>query len=127
MENSTEYNELAMYIILNNDLSMRKGKLVSQGAHAAAQVTRILEQMCYEQTKINQTCLKYKKWTREGETKIVLKGTQQQLEELSKLPETVTIIDEGRTQIAPNSLTAIAFFPNTKQNMAEIIKDYKLL
>lgn len=126
-EKIIDENEIAMYIVLNNDLGMGKGKLVSQGAHAVSHATRILEQMCYEQTKINSTCIKYKKWIKEGEAKIVLKGTTLQLEQLMKLPESVHVIDSGRTQIAPNSLTAVAFFPNTKKNMFEIVKELKLL
>jgi PTH2 family peptidyl-tRNA hydrolase len=126
MEDNTD-SEIAMYIVLNNDLNMGKGKLVSQGAHAASKVTRVLEQMCYEQTKLNSACIRYKKWTRTGEAKIVLKATTEKLRELLKLPECEYIIDAGRTQIAPDSLTAIAFFPNTKKVMHDVVSDLKLL
>lgn len=129
-ENSTmesENDELAMYIIVNNDLGMGKGKLVSQGSHAACEVVVQLEQMCFQQTKISDQCMRYKKWSRNGKAKIVLKGTQTDIESLLENPETCHIIDAGRTQIAPNSLTAIAFYPNYKKRMESIIGNFKLL
>ena len=126
-EQLNEDNDLAMYIILNNDLHMGKGKLVSQGCHVASNITRTLEKMCNEQTKMNDICLRYKKWLKEGETKIVLKATTIQLEELLKYPEAKHIIDAGRTQIPENSLTAVGFYPNTKKNMKNILGHYSLL
>jgi PTH2 family peptidyl-tRNA hydrolase len=126
-------DELAMYIIMNNDLGMGKGKLVSQGAHAACDVVIHLEQMCHEQTRLSEECIKYKKWQRSGYAKIVKKATQIELEELIELsknksiPRCFPIIDAGRTQIAPNSLTAIAFFPNEKSIMTPIVGKFKLL
>lgn len=120
-------DEIAMYIFINTDLSMGKGKMVGQGSHVVSRITRNLEQMCYEQKKLNETCVKYKKWIGSGEAKIVLKATTTQLEELKKLPNSEYVLDQGRTQIAPNSLTAVGFYPDTKKNMEEITKDYKLL
>lgn len=128
MENTqTHEDELAMYIIINNDLGMGKGKMVSQGAHAACDTVIHLEQMCYEQRKIPDVCVRYKKWYKTGQAKIVCKATQQELENLCKISESYSIIDAGRTQIAPNSLTAVAFCPNLKSIMYPIVGKFKLL
>lgn len=125
-DKSDKSDELAMYIILNNDLHMGKGKLVSQGSHVVSKITRNLEKMCNDKPKSDQVT-KYKKWLKNGEAKIVLKATTLQLEELLKLPESEYIIDAGRTQIAENSLTAVGFYPNTKTTMGKILGNYSLL
>ncbi len=129
-DNSTkklENDEIAMYIVLNNDLGMGKGKMVSQGAHAACRAVVKLEQLCYKQRKISDACVRYKKWSNEGCAKIVIKATQKELEDLCKLPESYCIYDAGRTQISPNSLTAVAFGPNYKSVMAPIVGKFKLM
>lgn len=118
--------DIAMYIILNNDLQMNKGKLVSQGCHTVSQITRKLERLSISNPN-NDICVRYKKWIKNGEAKIILKGNTQQLEELLKLTETEYVIDAGKTQIPENSLTAVGFYPNFKKNMSDILSNYKLL
>jgi len=116
-----------MYIIINNDLNMTKGKIAAQACHAACRVTRCLE---------GQNNANYKAWLRSGEAKIVLKGTEAKMLELiekydnSKTRETnrcVNVIDAGLTQIPSGSLTAMAFFPVQKKNAPPEIASYKLL
>ncbi len=70
----------------------------------------------------------YIKWKANGfSAKVVLKATQNQLEELMKDPRAHHIRDAGKTQIAPNSLTVVGFYPALKTQMAPITSDYKLL
>lgn len=119
--------EQAMYIIINNDLNMGKGKIAAQACHAACRVTRALH---------NQNNSNYNTWLRNGEAKIVLKATETEMLQLidkydnSKSKETnrcVNVRDAGFTQIAPNSLTALAFFPCFKKDAPTEIKNFKLL
>jgi PTH2 family peptidyl-tRNA hydrolase len=119
--------EHAMYIIINNDLNMGKGKIAAQACHAACRVTRCLH---------GQNNADYNTWLRSGEAKIVLKGTEKQMLELiekydnsktSQSNRCVNVHDAGHTQVAPNSLTAIAFFPVLKKNAPEELSKYKLL
>lgn len=119
--------EYAMYIIINNDLDMKKGKIGAQASHAACKVTRILH---------NQNNTNYNAWLKNGEAKIVLGAREAEMLQLidkydnSKSRDThrcVNIHDAGLTQIPANSLTAIAFFPCLKKNAPEETKKLKLL
>jgi len=120
-------NKYKMYIVINNNLSMGKGKIVAQACHVACQVTRILHGTNNE---------KYDNWLRAGEAKIVLKATEKEINELidkydnSKTSENnrcVYIHDAGFTQIPAGSLTAIAFFPIQKKDAPKEISKLKLL
>jgi PTH2 family peptidyl-tRNA hydrolase len=120
MNNLSEY---AMYIFINNDLKMDKGKIASQTGHIVQQIIENIKDVTVKKDFIDR----YNVWKNNGSTKIILKASEKQLKELLKLPESVYIIDAGRTQIPSNSLTAVGFYPNIKKNMIDITKDYKLL
>lgn len=119
--------DYAMYIIINNNLNMQKGKIAAQASHAACRVTRILH---------NQGNTSYNNWLRDGEAKIVLKGTEEEMLQLinkydnsktKEINKCVSVHDAGRTQIPSGSLTAISFFPVLKKDAPEEIKKFKLL
>ncbi len=99
-----------IYIFVNNDLKMSTGKVDSQVGHV---VLKIVEHVL--NNKKSQEYLRYQEWKKNGQTKIVLKANQNDLMELIKLPESKYIIDAGKTQISPNSLTVVGFFPNIHQ------------
>ncbi len=58
-------NNLIMYILVNNNLNMGKGKITVQVPHSACNITNYL-------TKYPTN--KYKKWLQTGMTKIVLRS-----------------------------------------------------
>lgn len=120
-------DSLAMYVFINDDLKMGKGKIAGQTGHAVHYLIKSLEQMKHQCMTIPDSCKRYDRWEKEGCAKIVLKATGEQLEQLRLLPESVYVIDAGKTQIAPGSLTAVGFYPNTKLSMMSVTKDYKLL
>ena len=126
-DNLFECNEIAMYIFVNNDLKMEKGKIASQVGHGVASVIQQLEQWCYEVAYPPEYCTKYKIWNKTGHAKLVLKATQEQMIKLTEYPNARHIIDQGRTQIESNSLTVVAFFPEYKKKMKSITEGYKLL
>ena len=107
-KNDSEY---VMYLVVNNDLKMGKGKIAAQCAHAACKVTRILE-------RYKPTPKYYKTWEKNAEPKIVLKSDKEQINELlEKYALTkqrfsidniwcVPIRDAGRTQIKAMGWTA---------------------
>ena len=118
-----------MYIIVNNDLKMGKGKIAAQCCHAACQIVKILE------NRKNSDTI-YSQWNTFGQAKIVLKATEEQLMNIlsefsHKKPNNeiwcISIRDMGLTQIPENSLTVIAFRPIDKKNTPDIIKQLKLL
>lgn len=133
--------ELTMYIFVNKSLGMGKGKIAGQVGHAAQYVTakilragmdciiqnhlkNILSPMKIDDTSLPDEYERYMKWE-SGSKKVILQATQEELEQLQKMPESVSVYDAGRTQIAPNSLTVVAFYPSA--TIGEKFKDYKLL
>lgn len=106
-------HEQSMYIIVNNDLNMGKGKAISQAAHAVEVVTEKLVSAMYESSLPKDIIVNYKKYMITGRRKIVLRASQEQMCDLMKEKDAVYIVDEGLTQIPKDSLTAIAFFPSS--------------
>lgn len=122
MENS----QLYMYILVNDDLKMGKGKIAGQVGHVVGLITEEIIRKSYETTtKVPDCYTRYMKWKETGYAKVVLKATQEQIEKLMGEPETLYIRDLGRTQIAPNSLTVLGFYPSA--NLKNKLKEFKLL
>lgn len=93
-----------MYIFLNRGLGMSPGKLAAQAGHAAVEAFQITD----------RDSNVFRLWYRSGHyKKIVLLGrNEDHMRNIEKYIEargvsTVTIIDEGRTEIEPMSITAI--------------------
>jgi peptidyl-tRNA hydrolase, PTH2 family len=120
--NLDEDQNYVMYIIVNSSLKMGKGKLAAQVGHGVH--------------KMAQYCLEHKKdlWNKYVNSnipKIVLKTkSQEQLLEVIDKTKNIFksyVIDEGRTQIAKNSLTVVSYEPMLKENVPDVIKELKLL
>lgn len=123
-----------MYIVVNSDLSMGKGKIAAQCCHAACDVTRILE-------RNGKKCPNYREWLKDGETKVVLRATEKEILKLLDEYEVDKIVkrespnqiwcssvqDAGRTQIPAGSLTCVAFRPFAKDDMPAEVRKFKLL
>lgn len=109
-----------MYIVVNNDLKMGKGKMCAQVGHVVAAWTRRLEKAPNDA---------YQKWLRFLEPKIVLKGNLTILTALrQKYPhQTEIVIDAGKTQVAPGSLTVLAFQPMHINNAPPELASLELL
>ena len=124
--NELEQSPLYMYVFVNDDLKMGKGKIAGQVAHVVGLITEEIIRESYETTKGVPDCYtRYMVWKATGHAKVILKASQKQIESMIGEPETMYIRDAGRTQIAPNSLTVLGFFPSA--NLKEKFKDYKLL
>lgn len=109
-----------MYIIVNSSLKMGKGKIAAQVGHGVHKMT----EYCLEHHKELWT-----KYVNSGIPKIVLKTSQDQLLEVINKTKNIFksyVIDEGRTQIAKDSLTAVSYIPLLKENAPDILKSLKL-
>ena len=104
INSNVDYN---MYIFVNNDLNMSKGKIASQVGHV---ILSIVEHIL--NNKKSDEFARYKEWKNQGQPKIILKATEDDLNKLKELPESKYVIDAGVTQVKPNSLTVVGFFPN---------------
>lgn len=116
----SEY-ETAMYLFVNNDLGMGKGKIAGQVGHAVQHLMKTL---------IRFPTPAYIEWDNALSRKIVLKATQKELEELidkwSKVDMTV-VYDAGRTQIPSGSMTVVGFAPKYLRDVPPEWKSFKLL
>ncbi len=128
--NDSAKKDIAMYIFINNDLHMEKGKIAGQCSHATQHIIEEIIFQHYNCKKEESLQIKddYINWKKHhGSAKIVLKATQSDLEELMNLPNSTYVRDAGKTQIAPNSLTCVAFYPCKKSELIHITQKYKLL
>lgn len=114
--------ELILYIIVNSTLpkKMTSGKVAGQVGHAV--------QYCIEDMIVNNRNL-YNEYKNSLCVKIVLQAkTEEELNNILSLTnKKFIVIDAGRTQIEPNSLTAISFLPMKRKNVPQIIKNLSLL
>jgi len=111
--------DYVMYIFVNDDLKMGKGKIASQVGHC---VQNLIEELLENNKK--EKYQDYIKW-KNGSKKIILKATYSQLVELQKNDIARSVYDAGHTQIESNSLTVVGFFPSNK--LRNVFKEYKLL
>lgn len=116
--------DLKQVIIVNKELGMRKGKIAAQVAHAAVK--------CAIYTFCTKPDL-YQAWDDAGHKKVCIEAeNKEQCEKLFVLAmqkEIVAskIIDQGLTQIPPNSLTCVAIGPDDEAKIDEITGALKLL
>jgi len=119
-------DKLYMYVLVNDDLKMGKGKIAGQVGHVVGLITEEIIRKSYESSKGVPDCyLRYVKWKHLGHAKIILKATTEQINSLIGEPESIYILDAGLTQIAPDSLTVLGFYPRT--DLKDKFKNNKLL
>ena len=108
-------DDYVMYIIINDDLKMQKGKIASQVGHVVQQLIENILEIYSISKKEKQIYTNYKLW-KNGCKKIILKSTHIDLLELQQNPDAVSIYDAGKTQVEANSLTCIGFYPTNNFN-----------
>ena len=120
-------DNLYMYILVNNDAKMGKGKIAGQVGHVVGLITEEIIQDYYEERDIiaTEAYERYISWKKKGHAKIILKATEEQMKLFLNDMECVYVRDAGKTQIAPNTLTAIGFYPSTE--LKDKFKHLKLL
>jgi PTH2 family peptidyl-tRNA hydrolase len=127
--NSEEIENYKMYIFVNSELGMGKGKIASQVGHA---VHTIIDDIYFNiingVKKYKQIFEDYSIWKEEnGSAKIVLKATTSELEILKKMSYAKYVCDAGKTQIEPGSLTVVIFFPMNSKKLRTDLSSFKLL
>ncbi len=107
-----------MYILVNKDAKMGKGKIAAQAGHVVMLAT---EYMMSNDGKL------YSDYKAGGMPKIVLNATVELLNEFEGCPNMFSVRDFGRTQVEPNTLTAIATLPMTQEQLDELYPQIKSL
>ena len=124
-----EVSDYKMYIFVNNELGMGKGKIASQVGHAVQHIVDdVYTNHLNGVKRYKQIFEDYLTWKDyHGSAKIVLKATFAELEELKEMSYARHVIDAGKTQIEPNSLTAVVFFPMDRKKIRNDLSTFKLL
>lgn len=96
--------DLRMYILVNEDIKINKGKLAGQVGHAVA--SYFFYHYCPYEDSDNKVDLINSYMMCHNQKKIILYTSQQKLEELESLGY-ITIRDKGFTDLEPNTLTCV--------------------
>lgn len=119
----------AMYILVNEDIKIGKGKLAGQVGHAVCTYMYRNYIRTYNDKiiNINSEMLEEIDDYMEVQKKIILKCPQSKLEELEKQGY-ITIRDNGLTQLEPNTLTCVnvGIFDRDKKEVPSWISELKL-
>ena len=113
---------LIMYVIINKDLKMTPGKVAAQVGHVTQFVIEQLVAETYESAIHSEHCINYMKWKGEP-TKVILRGTTEELLYASKRDDTKYMFDPPRPDAEPK-MTAVAFFPSN--TLGKLMKKYDL-
>ena len=130
--------DYVMYIVVNDELGQSPGKFSAQVGHLVEKITEIATLIMFDLSddyfdyedsrtffdfaKNNKDC--YSEYCN-SPAKIVLGANKEEWEELKKLT-CIVIVDEGRTEIPPNSETVLGFWPMRKCDAPEVIKNLNL-
>lgn len=114
-------NDYRMYILVNEDIKISKGKLAGQVGHAVmSYLYRYIE--AFDKSEVIDMFSEYMR----EQKKIILKCPQSKLEELEELGDYVVIRDKGYTQLEPNTLTCVNFGIITPSSLPNWVKELKL-
>jgi PTH2 family peptidyl-tRNA hydrolase len=113
-------DEPIMYVVVNDDLRMGKGKIAAQVGHACIGA--------YQHMVGGQHAL-LDEWMTHSHAKVVLRASEAVLRALIQqyADRCVTVYDEGRTQIDAGSLTVVAFDVMRRSEQLVELKSCKLL
>ena len=117
-------DDFKFVILVRNDIKMTKGKVAAQVAHAAVN--------CAFASKKKDSA-NFNKWYDSGQAKVVLKvDSLRDLYEFKAVAEAVgitcsLIIDAGRTQIEPGTVTCLGIGPEKVSVLDKITGELKML
>lgn len=111
-----------MYILVNEDIKISKGKLAGQVGHA---VMSYLYHNAIKPLQEGREIESLDGYMKE-QKKIILKCPQWRLEELELKGRFSVIRDKGYTQLEPNTLTCVNYGIMTPNALPQWVKDLKL-
>lgn len=115
-------DDYRMYILVNEDIKISKGKLAGQVGHAVMSYIYHNAIKPLQDGKQVESLDEYMK----EQKKIILKCPQWRLEELEDKRYYSVIRDKGYTQLEPNTLTCVNYGIMTPSALPEWIKKLKI-
>lgn len=119
-----------MYILVNEDIKIGKGKLAGQVGHAVGTYfyRNFIRKYNNEEVQLTKNEINDIDEYMQCQKKIILCCPQSKLEKLENENKYVVIRDKGLTQLEPNTLTCIniGIFDKDKNEVPEWIKQLKL-
>lgn len=112
--------DLRMYILVNEDIKIGKGKLAGQVGHAVA---TFFHNVYEKNNGLDREFVN--EYMSNEQKKIILKCPQYKLEELEGY-KYITIRDKGYTQLDPNTLTCVNYGICDVNNVPQWVKELKL-
>ena len=112
--------DIKVYVIVNTTPKLSKGKIAAQVGHAIQELTTIMQRN-KKRWRIYQHngCAKIILGADEETIKYVLDNTQNKMK--------VYIIDAGKTECLPNTVTAVGYLPMYPHEVPKVFKELKLL
>lgn len=110
--------EIVLYLVVRNDLGMSPGKVAAQVGHGVELALSLGRRHFPHWTPKDPPC-----------AKIVLMANRHEMEKLCNDFDSnmlAKVIDEGRTEVPPWSLTVVAFVPAPKGSLMNDLKHLKL-
>lgn len=113
-----------MYILVNSDVKISKGKLAGQVGHAVASYMFRIMQNMRENEDVNdfEMISNYMK----VQKKILLKCDEEKMLELESRNNYITIRDKGLTHLIPGTLTCINLGIYKENDVPDFVKKLKL-
>jgi PTH2 family peptidyl-tRNA hydrolase len=122
MSGAPDPEELVMYLIARPDLNMSHGKFGAQCGHATHLCIRSAESLDDPKALSD-----LREWEARDYPKIVLAGGEKQILKVlgsltgTKIPH-AKVVDLGRTEVAPNTLTMVALGPIRRAEALQYVK-----
>ncbi|MFE8699574.1 aminoacyl-tRNA hydrolase [Cytobacillus sp. FJAT-54145] len=116
-------DEIIQYYVVNKDLNMSVGKVAAQVAHGATLCT--LDMVSSNGSRFPDYFHYFVDWYKTGMKKVVLRGTQKDLEVL-KESGFYSIRDAGKTEIPEGSLTVVVLPPMPKLLSKRFVEQYSV-
>ena len=119
-------NPIVMYLVVRESLNMSPGKTAAQVGHAVQYLCEMIASPVFESYK----SVIFDAWNNSWHRKVVLKADEKEWEKLKAdvlLSDRVIVVDQGLTELNPNTETVMGFLPMLKSNCPKLIKRLQVL
>src|ERR1700722_13511842 len=128
-------NQLVAYVIVRSELGMSAGKVCAQVGHSIQYLMEnffkvlLVEQKLHDKTCEHNHIEETSYWLKNGSTKIVLKASDKQWDELKEAfgKECFIVRDAGLTEIKAGEETVMVLWPGQKSKAHKFVKALPLL